>query len=375
METGTIVEFKAGKRNTVANLEFKAFAKAFPISNMLVATVFKKTYCLCHHLPGVFKGARICKEMRRVSLTSLCWGFALQTLQCLALSCPLPSIKWLISSLQPPIQQVCVGDHQTLDDVLILCCMLLYHLGAWETCINSLNGFWALFGASSSIKNAMCLQFHFQEGFPALSLFPHHLKANHGTAVVSAMALAAAASGWPHPAPRWRPTPKTPGRAAKLLRKSVLQVYALSVLQNSLTSKYLLVYKPAYIISELLSWETKGSASLDPSHWKWHEVVPTRCRDCSTLQQIASRHLCRLYREYSHSACGTTWQMRRRFPDAVIWEPWPSIVFGQQLQCFWYTFRSLQVWLSSFDCLIVLLTLMPATASLHLCKLMEEAMI
>ena len=109
METGTIVEFKAGKRNTVANLEFKAFAKAFPISNMLVATVFKKTYCLCHHLPGVFKGARICKEMRRVSLTSLCWGFALQTLQCLALSCPLPSIKWLISSLQPPIQQVCGG--------------------------------------------------------------------------------------------------------------------------------------------------------------------------------------------------------------------------------------------------------------------------
>lgn len=46
METGTIVEYKACKRNSVANLELKAFAKAFPVSNMLVPQFLRKRIVL-----------------------------------------------------------------------------------------------------------------------------------------------------------------------------------------------------------------------------------------------------------------------------------------------------------------------------------------
>lgn len=133
METGTIVEYKACKRNSVANLELKAFAKAFPVSNMLVPQFLRKRIVL----------ATTFQESSRAQarLTKRCRGYYSYHIPFLSL-CPCKlcnvfhSVAGKASNGSFPRCShlfkvcVCVQDHHTLDDVLILCCMLLYHLGA-----------------------------------------------------------------------------------------------------------------------------------------------------------------------------------------------------------------------------------------------------
>ena len=230
METGTIVEYKACKRNSVANLEFKAFAKAFPVSNMLVPQFLRKRIVL----------ATTFQESSRAQarLTKRCRGYySYPFLE--SLPCKLCNVFHSVAG------KASNGSFPRCSHLFKVCVCVCRIIKRWMMCSffaacycttleperlieTRLNGFWFL-------CTLRCIFFHQKchvliVSLPGRILSPLPFspittsRPTTGTAVVSAMALAAAASGWPHPAPRWRPTPKTPGRAAKLLRKSVLQV-------------------------------------------------------------------------------------------------------------------------------------------------------